>query len=124
MTNDLCSLYITLAENKITCVNAGYRKFSLQLVKSLKEDGQRCWGKTDFDKCEISLELTAIHDVAVETLLHEIMHIVLHLVGFDPEDGSSSLTATNEELVSRITKGLLLINNLNRKLFKILLTQL
>ena len=124
MTSNLCSLYTSLSDNKITHINAGYRKFNLQLVKNLEEEGQKCWGKTDFDRCQIYLELEASHDIAVETLLHEIMHVVLHFVGFDTDEGESGITATNEELVSRITKGLMLINNLNRKLFKILLVQL
>ena len=112
-----------LATHKITQVDAGWRKFDIIFLKDLREEGEKCWGKIDFDKCELFLEHDMDDSIARETILHEILHIVLNLVGFDKEHTEGEIISTNEEMVTRITRGLMVLINLNEKLFKILMNK-
>ena len=70
-----------LQEEKITKVNAGYRTFDIHTKRVLKDDGEKCYGLTDFDKSTISLDTSMSPDLAKETLLHELTHIVLEICG-------------------------------------------
>lgn len=115
-----------LADKKISSVDFGYAKYKIIFIKNLHEGEDSCWGVSDFDAYEIRMDTSIPYDIGREVLLHEIMHGVINLVGFggynenprgvEVGDGYVPDT-TNEFLTDSITKGILLVMKLNKKLF-------
>ena len=112
--------------------DAGFRKFAILTKNHIIEEGTECWGTTDFDQGTIYLRASADHDTARETLIHEITHVILAVVGFggyDREemgdefpDGYLSPT-NNEHMTLCVSRGFMAAFNLNRELFKILISE-
>lgn len=109
-----------LQEEKLE-VNAGFRTFRVDIKRVLKEEGQRCFGLTDFDKGVVSLDKDMNPQLARETVLHELTHIVLELCGLGGDETTGIVRETpNEELTTLVSRSLLLLMNLNPALFRIL----
>lgn len=114
-------IYQRLYDAGIHEIDAGYRKFALVFKRTLAYKGDKCFGVTDWDKGEISLVTTQGKEDARETLVHELMHVVLEIVGLGGHEQTGIITRrTNEELVTLISRGLLLLMNLNPHLFSII----
>ena len=110
-----------LVEEKITSVDAGYRTYALNIKKGLRSGADVCYGVTEFDAGFVGLESTMEHELARETLLHELTHIVLEMVGLGGHEATDEvIPRTNEDMTTLISRGLLLLMNLNPKLFEIL----
>jgi len=110
-----------LAEESITEVLVGYRSYTLNIKRGLKEANEKCFGSADFDKGIISLEKDMDHKTARETLVHELTHIVLELCGLGGHEETGIVpTHTNEEMTTLISRGWLMLINLNQKLFEII----
>ena len=109
-----------LQEEKLE-VNAGFRTFRVDIKRVLKEEGQRCFGLTDFDNGVVSLDKDMNPQLARETVLHELTHIVLELCGLGGEETTGLVRETqNEELTTLISRTILLLMNLNPALFKMI----
>jgi len=109
-----------LQEEKLE-VNAGFRTFRVDIKRVLKEEGQRCFGLTDFDNGVVSLDKDMNPQLAKETVLHELTHIVLELCGLGGDETTGLVRETqNEELTTLVSRSLLLLINLNPALFRIL----
>lgn len=112
--------------------DAGFRKFNIVVKDSVLEDGTECWGATDFDLGTIYLRANAEHDTARETLIHEIIHVILALVGLggydraemgeEYPDGYIGPT-NNEHLTLCLSRGIMGAFNLNKELFELLLSE-
>lgn len=114
-------LYKKLKAANITSVNAGYRTYTLHIKKGLRQDSTKLYGLTEFDDGKITLEESMDYETARETLLHELTHVVLELGGLGgSEDDDSVLAMKNEEMTTIISRGLLMLMNLNSKLFEII----
>jgi hypothetical protein len=116
-------LYSQLSENKITHLDGGFRSFEFLFVENLNSNGEKLYGLTDFDTGKIFLELLMDEETAKETILHEIMHVVLELCGLGgSEDDSTNVLAllNNEQLTTLVSRGLLTSINLNSALYNIL----
>ncbi len=110
-----------LAEESITEVLVGYRSYTLNIKRGLKEANEKCFGSADFDKGIISLEKDMDHETARETLVHELTHIVLELCGLGGHEETGIVPPhTNEEMTTLISRGWLMLINLNQKLFEII----
>jgi hypothetical protein len=110
-----------LAEEGITEVLVGYRSYKLNIKRGLREANEKCYGSADFDKGIVSLERDMDHETARETLVHELTHIVLELCGLGGHEETGIVAAhTNEEMTTLISRGWLMLINLNQKLFKII----
>ena len=110
--------------------DAGYRKFKIIVKDSLSDTDCDCWGVTDFDECTISIQSTSNTEMAVETLLHEITHVLLEICGFgghekgdlgDNYPDGYIPNASNEFLTLGVSRGLMSALNLNQELFNIIL---
>ena len=56
-----------------------------------------------------------------ETLIHEIMHIMLETVGYgDYDDSEASIAHNNERMTILVSRSLMQAMSLNTELFKIL----
>lgn len=115
-------LYKQIKEAGITSINAGYRTYTLHIKKGLRQDSAKLYGLTEFDDGKISLEESMDYETARETLLHELTHVVLELTGLGGSEADDSVLAMkNEEMTTLISRGLLMLINLNPELFGIIL---
>ena len=63
-------------------------------------------------------------ETARDTLLHEITHIALEICGLGGEEVTGIVKEyTNEEITTRLSRSLLLLMNLNKELFEVLLNE-
>ena len=116
------SLRDDLKELDIEHIDLGWRKVSILISANLVEKGIHCYGTVDFDKCELHLDRDLVYsdeyDLAKETFLHEIIHCLLETVGLGGGDeGDEEVRTNNEDLTTSLSRGLMLLNNLNPKLF-------
>jgi len=113
-----------IQKKNLVKVNAGYRSFRLDIKRGLKEEGHKCFGVTDFDKGTITLEREMDPETARETLLHELTHIALELCGLGGEETTDIVKEhTNEDITTRVSRSLLLLMNLNKELFEVLINE-
>ena len=114
------------------CFDAGWRKFDIVVKADLYEGGSECWGFTDFDQCTIYIRETNNFDIARETLIHEITHVILTTVGFggyDHDEMGGEFTdgyiapTNNEHLTLCISRGFMSAFNYNKELFEILIKE-
>ena len=109
-----------LQEEKLE-VNAGFRTFRVDIKRVLKEEGQRCFGLTDFDNGVVSLDKDMNPQLARETVLHELTHIVLELCGLGGDETTGLVREIqNEELTTLVSRTMLLLMNLNPALFRLI----
>ena len=111
-----------IREENIETIEGGFRSFKIETKRVLKEEGQRCLGITDFDKGIISLDKDIDPQNARETLLHEMTHVALELCGLGGDETTDIVRErTNEELTTLVSRGYLLLMNLNPRLFELML---
>jgi Zn-dependent peptidase ImmA (M78 family) len=121
MTSKKLHILDRLAEEGITEVLVGYRSYKLNIKRGLREANEKCYGTADFDKGIISLEKDMDHETARETLVHELTHVVLELCGLGGHEETGMVSAyTNEEMTTLISRGWLMLINLNPKMFEII----
>lgn len=113
------SFYEAIVEKNIYYLNAGWRHFTIMFIPDLHaQDGDRAYGEVNFDLGYINLDPNVGYDLAVETFLHELTHIVLEFTGCGAEVVES---IENEDLTTRVSRGMLMLMNLNPKLFALIL---
>ena len=115
------SVYATIKEKNIT-FNAGWRIYTFKFVKNLKSNGVACYGEADFDKCIISLDTGVDNETGRHTLIHEICHVLLETMGLGGhhETKEDWVENTNEYITESMARGMLMLKNLNPKLWSIL----
>jgi Zn-dependent peptidase ImmA (M78 family) len=124
MTEKKDTFLEVIQKKNLVKINAGYRSFRLDIKRGLKEEGDKCFGVTNFDKGTITLERDMDPETARETLLHELTHIALELCGLGGEETTDIVKEhTNEEITTRVSRSLLLLMNLNKELFEVLLNE-
>ena len=124
MTEKKDTFLEVIQKKNLVKINAGYRSFRLDIKRGLKEEGDKCFGVTDFDKGTITLERDMDPETARETLLHELTHIALELCGLGGEETTDIVKEhTNEEITTRVSRSLLLLMNLNKDIFEVLLNE-
>ena len=117
LVKDKKHIYRLIERAGIKAVNMGHKHFVLYLSTNLHRDATKCDGVTYLDEGKIFLEATLDDIRARETLIHEIMHCILHVCGLDDE---GDITIKNEPLTERLTTGLILFMNLNPELAELL----
>lgn len=112
LTKGFPELYKLLISKKIKSLDFGWRIFQIRFVENLTlhETGEKCFGITDFDQCEILLEPNVSEDLARETLLHEITHVCLETFGCG---NYKMIMIDNEDLTTRVSRSFLQFINLN-----------
>ena len=118
----LPKIYKKLLDNEIVAVDAGWRVFQINLARHLFDGLDKCHGITDFDSASITLDVDVTDDLAYETLVHEITHVILETVGCGDNYGEQKdLVSSNEKLTTLTSRGLIMFMTLNPKLFQLLL---
>lgn len=105
---------ILAGEPHLSQIDFGWCCFSLELAHNLMYEGSKCDGLTEFDQKSIKIEIDLDDSTARETIMHEILHVILETIGLTEKnfDGDKVVT-TNEFLAHSIAKQLMLIRNLN-----------
>lgn len=118
----LPSIYKRLLDSEINTVDSGWKVFQFSLQKNLHDGGDKCHGVTDFDSGLILLDVDVSDDLAYETLIHEITHVILETVGCGDNYGEQKdLIISNEKLTTLVSRGFMQFMMLNPGLFELLL---
>lgn len=107
---------------EVGVLDAGWTTFSILFKKDIKSDNDDCLGLVDWDTSEIQIEDSAKDSILKETLLHEIIHVLLSTIGIkaDDEDCHIPLSFTNEYLTEQTSRGLILLQRLNPDLWDLI----
>ena len=103
-------IYDILAERHIGSVDLGFARYKLFTADSLPDDE---WAHTDTDLHEIVLHAHRDDGRAREFLMHELTHCVLELAGYTSEDPDKIYEDTNEDMTIKLSRGFLLLVQLN-----------
>jgi hypothetical protein len=109
-------------ENDIVCLNAGWALFPIYFQPDLEVDGHECMGVTDFDSQTITIRSGMSESMTRQTLIHEMWHVIWSTMGLRTadEDAEAPLTTNQEFLVEQTTRGSLLYQHLNPRLWRLL----
>lgn len=108
-----------MADNiKSYCIfNNGRRLFRIiPHAGNIEFDGEECFGYTSFLKCEIHINAAMDDGMYRETLLHEILHVILESCAMHDDEAIPS-NLGNEFLTAMVSNNLWLSRCLNRDLF-------
>lgn len=113
-------IYSKLDQNNLLAYDAGWKIFDIGFETELHDPALgRLLGQTIFDNGTIKLDPNQKHADAVETLLHEIFHVITEACGLgEPDNKTKKLVLENEELVNLISRGLIQAVRLNKDLFQ------
>ena len=103
-------------------INMGWATFPIIFEPDLTVDGEPCFGMTDFDLQEVRIDPDVAEHMLRQTLIHESWHIIWSTMGLrtHDEDAYADLTTNQEFLVEQTTRGLLLFQQLNPLLYRLL----
>ncbi len=114
------NIVVRILKAGITHVETGWRQFEIAFKERIIDDGDLVHGLVDFDKYEISLDPRMDSAFALETVLHELTHIVLENGGLgESEKGKVATKMDNEDMTILVSRGLLQLYRLNPKLMAI-----
>ena len=109
-----------LEDNEVYAIDAGWRVFPMVFLTSLhSEKGEKLDGLTSFSPCVVQIHKDQTEEGLRETIIHELYHIIAVTVGLDPEE-SEEFEVKNEDLVLQMSRGTMLFQRLNPKLWEIL----
>lgn len=97
-----------------TNLNFGYRKYLFTIVESKEIPGLD--GKVDFSSGVIKIngsDLESSVSRIRETIYHEIIHVILDLLGYGEPEDEGKLEVYNEDLTTAISRGWMMFENLN-----------
>ncbi len=108
---------MTAKKEQKLILDAGYSEFEIVFEVKLQEK-ENLLGETDFDKHIIRIQKGLSDSVRKEVFWHEITHVLAELAGYgghpEDEDSKSELASvTNEELVTRMSRSIILLFRLN-----------
>jgi len=119
------SLVKRLKDSDFCFLDVGWSKFPITFHSNLKsEDGQKCDGLCEWSPTEIKIEEKQTEFGVREAIIHEIFHVITATVGLDyasEGDDDRVLEVKNEDLVTRISRGFILAQQLNIELFEVLM---
>ncbi len=105
---------------KLMTVDFGWRRFSISFEDLIQnKEGHPLLGEVDFEGGTIKLFKGLKDPMAREVLLHELTHIVLETVGLG-DDILKGSRLTNEFTTDQITRGFLILYNLNPQISRLL----
>lgn len=111
-------IFEKIKDSNISFVDVGWAKFKIVITDEMDSG---VWGYTNLDTHTIYLHPASANGPAKETLFHEMTHLVLEVSGYTSEDEECKFESTNEDMTVRITRGMLLLFNLNKELMEILI---
>jgi Zn-dependent peptidase ImmA (M78 family) len=113
-------IFDLLRKFKITHADLGYAKYEIIITDNIGDN--LTWGFTNTGTHTIYLHSSMHNQQARETLLHELTHCILEIIGYTSMDEDKQFQDDNEDLTTKISRGLLLLMNLNPTLMSLLIT--
>jgi TRAP-type uncharacterized transport system substrate-binding protein len=114
-------IYNQLLNGNFKTFKIGWSELTFELHHNLKENDEKIDGMTDFDGKKIYLEMALSDLTARETVLHEVMHVILETLGLEERlYAVNSITTTNEQLATILPKMFIIAETFNPGLFKTL----
>jgi hypothetical protein len=110
MQEDINHIFNLLQRANITEVDLGYAKYKIIITDNLGDN--LSWGFTNTGTHTIYLHSAMHNEQAREVLLHEITHCILEVIGYTSNDDEKLFEDTNEDLTTKMSRGLLLVMNL------------
>jgi hypothetical protein len=120
MQEDINHIFNLLQRANITEVDLGYAKYKIIITDNLGDN--LSWGFTNTGTHTIYLHSAMHNEQAREVLLHEITHCILEVIGYTSNDDEKLFEDTNEDLTTKMSRGLLLVMNLNPILMNLIIT--
>ncbi|MDH5106310.1 hypothetical protein OQI89_10650 [Lentilactobacillus diolivorans] len=68
---------------QISDVNIAGIKYRIKWAKNLEDDSQPCWGLTNYQQATITIRKGLSPQKSRQTLIHEMVHAMLHEAGID-----------------------------------------
>ena len=108
-----------------THFNIGWASFEFKLKSKIVNEGDDCYGLTDFNLHTITLEKGMSDKVAHPTVLHEVCHVLMETQGLGGSDMDTegSLISTNEIVTEACCRAMLIFKNLNPELWDLLFVE-
>ena len=115
----------SLLESLPTHFNVGWAKFEFKLKPKLKDEGDDCYGITDFNLNTITLDKGMSDNVAHPTILHEVCHALMDTQGLggSEHDKEGTVLSTNEFVTEACCRAMLMFKNLNPELWDLLFVE-
>ena len=103
----------------------GWAKFEFKLKAKLVEEGEDCYGLTDFNLATITLEKNMSDKVAHPTIIHEVCHVLMETQGLggNEHDKEGSVLSTNEIITEACCRSMLIFKNFNPELWDLLFVE-
>jgi hypothetical protein len=117
--NNETHIYDLLLKFNINKVNLGYATYDLIITDNIGDN--LTWGFTNTGTHTIYLHSSMKNQQARETLLHEVTHCILEVIGYTSNDEEKQFQDDNEDMTTKISRGFLLAINLNPTLFSLLI---
>jgi len=112
-------IFDLLKKNNINSIDIGYANYKIIITEEMPDSN--VWGYTNTDTYSIYLYAHMEDGPARETLLHEIMHAIFEVIGFTSEEEEKLYTESNEDLTTKVSRGMILLFRLNPKLIECLI---
>lgn len=113
-------IFNLLSKNNIQEVDLGYAKYKLIITDNVGDN--LTWGYTNTGTHTIYLHSSMHNQQAREVLLHEITHCILEVIGYTSNDNEKSFKDNNEDMTTKMSRGFLLVLNLNPLLMSLLIS--
>ena len=103
----------------------GWAKFEFKLEAKLSDEGEDCYGITDFNLATITLESNMKDEVAHPTIIHEVCHVLMETQGLggNEHDKEGSVLSTNEIITEACCRSMLIFKNFNPELWDLLFVE-
>ncbi len=108
-----------MVNQKRNKIDFGFAEFELEFTEELlfDEKHHELAGCVEWESYKISISTKQTDNMIRETLLHEIIHVILYMFN----KGEGLVQMQNEDLTNSITRGLLILSRLNDNLIEELL---
>jgi len=105
--------------------DVGWAKFEFKLKAKLRDEGDDCYGITDFNLATITLESGMGDKLAHPTIIHEVCHALMETQGLggSEHDKEGSVLSTNEIMTEACCRAMLMFKNLNPELWDLLFVE-
>ena len=115
----------SLLERLPTHFNIGWTSFEFKLKSKIVDEGDDCYGITDFNLYTITLEKGMEDKIAHPTIIHEVCHVLMETQGLGGSDmdKEGSLISTNEIVTEACCRAMLIFKNLNPELWDLLFVE-
>ena len=100
----------------------GWARFEFKLKAKLVDEGEDCYGLTDFNLATITLEKSISDKVAHPTIIHEVCHVLMETQGLggSDHDKEGSVFSPNEIITEACCRSMLIFKNFNPILWDLL----